>query len=169
MMRIPPPYYQRAGWQRFFAGMLIGMLIGWFFFIYEFGIVQEKLVTEIKKQESTIKDQKQTIEILRSDHDEINKENLKKLTVQELKVYFKNDKDLKLSELSIHELRSAIENELKGVLSKNIETVANSKDLLFQTVENKIFVINKKRYQVTVKELYLFTTLELFCTIRIAD
>lgn len=168
MMRIPP-YYKRSGWQRFFAGMIIGMIFGWLFFLYEFGTVQEKLVTEIKKQESTIKDQKQSIEILRSDRDEVNKENLKMLTIQELKVYFKNDKNLKLSELSIHELRSAIENELKGVLSKNIETIANSKDLLFQTLENKTFIINDKRYQVTVKELYLFTTLEIFVVIRLAE
>ncbi|WNF36043.1 hypothetical protein RJD24_16540 [Bacillaceae bacterium IKA-2] len=168
MMRIPP-HYKRAGWQRFFAGIIIGMIFGWFFFIYEFGIVQEKLVTEIKKQESTIKDQLDTIEILRSDQDEVNKDNLKKLTVQEVKVYFKNNKDLKLSELSIHELRSAIENELKSVKSKNIETIASSKYLLFQTIENKTFVINNKRYQVTIKELYLFTTLELFVVIHLAE
>lgn len=167
-MRIPT-YYKRSGWQRFFAGMIIGIIFGWFFFLYEFGTVQEKLVTEIKKQESTIKDQKQSIEILRSDQDEVNKKNLKKLTVQELKVYFKNDKDLKLSELSIHELRSAIENELKSVKSKNIETIANSKELLFHTLENKTFVINDKRYHVTVKELYLFTTLEIFFVIRLAE
>lgn len=167
MMRIPL-YYRRPGWQRFFAGMIVGMIFGWFFFLYEFGTVQEKLVTEIKKQESTIKDQKQSIEILRSDQEEVNKNNLKKLTVQEVKVYFKNDKDLKLSELSIHELRSAIENELKSVKSKNIESIANSKSLVFQTIENKTFVINDKRYQVTVEELYLFTTLELFVVIRLA-
>lgn len=168
MMRIPP-HYMRSRWQRFFAGMIIGMIFGWGFFLYEFGTVQEKLVTQIKKHESTIKDQKQSIEILRSDQDEMNKDNLKKLTVQEVKVYFKNDKDLKLSELSIHELRSAIENELKSVKSKNIETIANSKDLLFQTLENKTFVINDKRYQVSVKELYLFTTLEIFFVIRLAE
>ncbi len=167
-MRIPP-YYRRPGWQRFFAGMVIGMLIGWFFFIYQFGIVQEKLVNEIKKQEVTIKDQKDTIDILRSDQDELNKENQKKLTIQEVKIYFKNDKDLKLSELSIHELRSAVENELKAVKNKNIETVANTKELLFQTLENTTYEINDKRYQVTVKELYLFTTLEVFVEIRLAQ
>jgi hypothetical protein len=168
MMRVPP-YYKRPGWQRFFAGVIIGMVIGWFFFIYEFGIVQEKLVTEIKKHESTIEDQEKDIEILRSDQDELNKENQKKLTVQEVKVYFKNDKDLKLSELSIHELRSKVENELKPVKNKNIETVANTKELLFQTIENTTYDVNDKRYQVTVKELYLFTTLEIFVEIRLAD
>lgn len=168
MMRVPP-HYKQAGWQRFFAGIIIGMLIGWFFFIYEFGNVQEKLVTEIKKQESTIKEQKESIEILRSDQDALNKENLKKLTIQEVKVYFKNDKDLKLSELSTHELRSAIENELKAVKNKNIETVANAKELLFQTIENTIFIVNEKKYQVTIKELYLFTKLELFVEIKIAN
>ncbi|UTW68875.1 hypothetical protein KHA80_16285 [Anaerobacillus sp. HL2] len=61
-----------------------------------------------------------------------------------MKVYFKNDKDLKLSELSTHELRSAIENELTTVKNKNIETVANAKNYYFQTIENTIFTVNDK-------------------------
>ncbi|OIJ18583.1 hypothetical protein BKP45_11800 [Anaerobacillus alkalidiazotrophicus] len=167
-MRIPP-YYKKTGWQRFFAGIIIGILIGWFFFIYEFGAVQEKLVTEIKKQESTINAQVETIEILRSDQDELNKENLKKLTIQEVKVYFINDKDLKLSELSIHEFRLQIENELKAVKNKNIESVANTKELLIQAIENRDFNINEKSYRVTIKGWSIYTTLELFVEIRLAE
>lgn len=167
-MRIPP-YYKKPGWQRFFSGIIIGMLIGWFFFIYQFGIVQEKLVNQIKKQEITIKEQRDDIEILRSDQDELNKENQKKLTIQEIKVYFKNDKELKLSELSLHELRSKVENELKSVKNKNIETVATTRELLYQMIENTTYVINDKRYQVTVKDVWVYTTLEIFVDIRIAD
>jgi hypothetical protein len=168
MMRIPP-YYRQAGWQRFFSGVIIGMIIGWFFFIYQFGSIQEKLVTEIKMQQAMIKDQKRDIEVLRSDKDELNKENQKKLTVQEVKVYFKNDKELKLSELSIYELRSQIENELTPVKNKNIEAVANARELLYQTVQNKTYTVNEKRYHVIVKELHLYTTLEIFVEIRLAD
>jgi hypothetical protein len=168
MMRIPP-YYRQAGWQRFFSGIIIGMIIGWFFFIYQFGSIQEKLVTEIKMQQAIIKDQKRDIEVLRSDKDELNKENQKKLTVQEVKVYFKNDKELKLSELSLYELRSQIENELTPVKNKNIEAVANARELLYQTVQNKTYTVNEKRYHVIVKELHLYTTLEIFVEIRLAD
>ncbi len=167
-MRIPP-FYKQAGWQRFFAGVIIGMLIGWFFFIYEFGEVQEKLVTKIRMQEATIKNQKDTIEILRSDKDELNKENQKKLTVQEVKVYFKNDKLFKLSELSTHDLRSQIEKELSAVLNRNIESVAESKDLLYQSIENKVFEVNEKRYHVIVRDFVLYTKLQVFVEIRLAD
>ncbi|RXI98752.1 hypothetical protein DS745_19640 [Anaerobacillus alkaliphilus] len=167
-MRIPP-YYKQAGWQRFFAGVIIGMIIGWFFFIYEFGEVQEKLVTKIKMQEATIKNQKDTIEILRSDKDELNKENQKKLTVQEVKVYFKNDKAFRLSELSTHDLRSQIEKELSAVLNRNIESVAESKDLLYQSIENKVFEVNDKRYHVVVRDFVLYTKLQVFVEIRLAD
>jgi hypothetical protein len=168
MMRVPP-YYRQAKWKRFFAGVIIGTIFGWFFFIYQFGSVQEKLVTEIKMQEAIIKDQKDDIEILRSDKDELNKENQKKLTVQEVKVYFKNDKSFKLSELSIYELRSQIENELKTVINKNIETVANTKDLLYQSVENKTFEVNGKKYHIIVRDFVLYTTLQLFVEIRLAN
>ncbi|MCT8137390.1 hypothetical protein H1D32_06295 [Anaerobacillus sp. CMMVII] len=167
-MRIPP-YYRKPSWQRFFAGLIIGIIIGWFFFIYQFGNIQEKLVTEIKVQEAIIDDQKRNIEILRSDKDELNKENQKKLTVQEVKVYFKNDKALKLSELSIYELRSQIENELTPVINKNIETVSNTSELLQQTIQNKTFTVNEKKYHVIIRELHLYTTLELFVEIRLAN
>lgn len=164
MMRIPP-YYKQAGWQRFFAGVILGMLIGWLFFLYQFGAVHEKLVVEIKKQQSVIKKHETNIEILQSDQKERNEENKKKLTVQDVKVYFKNEQAVKLNELTLHELRSAIENEIKSIKNTNIENVANSKDLLIQTIENKLFIINDKKLQVTVKELYLFTTLELYVEI----
>ncbi len=160
-----PPYYRRPGWQRFFAGVILGMFIGWLFFLYQFGAVHEKLVVEIKKQQAIIQKHETTINILQSDQNERNEENKKKLTVQEVKVYFQNDHAVKLNELTLHELRSAIENELKSVKNKNIETVSNSKDLLKQTIENKTFVINEKKYQITINELHLYTTLEIYVNI----
>lgn len=166
MMRIPP-YYKQASWQRFFAGVVIGMLIGWFFFIYLFGNAYDRLIIDYKKQEATIKEQEEKIQFLRSDQEEKNKENERKLTIQEIKVFFNNEKDLKLNELTLHELRSSIESELTAIRKQNIATVASSRHLLIQTLENKIFTVNDKKYQIIVKELYLFTTLELYVDIQI--
>ena len=159
-MRIPPLYNDKS-WQRFFAGVIIGMIFGWLFFLYHFGLVHEKLILEINKQKTTIEQQENTIEVLRKDQDEINKESQKSLTVQDIHIRFVNEKDVKLSEMTLNELKGAVESELDIVRNRDIESVANSKDFLLKTVENKIFGVGDKRYQLKVEQVFLFTTLEM--------
>lgn len=160
-MRIPPLYHDKS-WQRLFAGFFIGLLFGWMFFLYHFGTVHEKLVLEIGDQQTEIEKHKKTIEILREDQDEQNEENQKMLTVQDIRIRFINEEDVKLSELALHDLRAAVESELEEVRNKNIETVANSRDFIYKTVENKVFYTNNdNRYQLKVEQLFLYTTLEM--------
>ena len=145
------------------------MIFGWLFFLYQFGLVHEKLILEINKQKTTIEQQENTIEVLRKDQDEINKESQKSLTVQDIHIRFVNEKDVKLSEMTLHELKGAVESELDIVRNKDIETVANSKDFLLKTVENKIFGVGDKRYQLKVEQVFLFTTLEMNLRIEGAE
>ncbi|UCZ52266.1 hypothetical protein LGQ02_15650 [Bacillus shivajii] len=166
-MRIPP-FYHEPSWQRFFAGIILGMLVGWLFFLYQFGNVHEKLVLKINDQQKEIDSQAKTIDILRKDQDERNEENQKKLTVQDIKLHFVNEDDIKLSELTLHELRSAVESELDIVRNKNIETVHNSREFLEKTVENKIYTIKgtDKRYQLKIEYLVLYTTVDIYLRIE---
>ncbi|WP_416151485.1 sporulation membrane protein YtrI [Salipaludibacillus sp. HK11] len=159
-MRIPTLYRDKS-WQRFFAGFFIGLLFGWMFFLYHFGTVHEKLVLKIGDQQTEIEKHENTIEILREDQDEQNEENQKMLTVQDIRIDFINEGDIKLSELTLHDLRAAVESELEEVRNKDIETVANSSNFIYKTVENKVFIINDKRYQLKVEQLFLFTTLKM--------
>ncbi|MBU8905167.1 sporulation membrane protein YtrI [Desertibacillus haloalkaliphilus] len=167
-MRIPP-YYQHPGWQRFLAGVVIGMLIGWLFFLYHFGHVHEKLVIEIRKQQMTIENQKKDIETLRSDQRRLNEENQKKLTIQDIEIEFTNERKLRLNELTLYELRQKAIDELNFLKNKDIETVAETKDLMIRTIENKVFEIEDSRYQLNVEELYLFTTLEMHMKIELVN
>ncbi|PYZ93745.1 hypothetical protein CR194_11365 [Salipaludibacillus keqinensis] len=167
-MRIPPLYRDKS-WQRFFAGFFIGLLFGWMFFLYHFGTVHEKLVLEIGDQQTEIEKHVKMIEILREDQDEQNEENQKLLTVQDIRIYFMNEDDVRLSELTLHELRGAVESELGEVRNKNIETVANSRNFILKTVQNKIFIVNDKRYQLKVEQLFLSTTLEMHVMIVPAE
>ncbi len=57
-----PPFYERTSWRRFFAGVIIGVLIGWFFFIYQYGQVYEGLMMRISKQETVIDNQQKRID-----------------------------------------------------------------------------------------------------------
>lgn len=167
-MRIPPRYHDKS-WQRFFAGFFLGLIIGWVFFLYHFGNVHEKLVMEIHKQKITIESQEETIGNLKENQDEHSEELKKQITVQDIVVTFFNEKDVKLSELTLHELRSSVENDLDAIRTKNIEEVANSEELLIKAVENRRYVIGDKRYRLTVNRLVIYTTLKLNLQIEFAD
>lgn len=162
-MRIPP-FFERPGWQRFFAGVIIGMLIGWFFFIYQYGQVYEGLTLRISKQETVINSQQKRIDDLVSEQTKLNEENQKKLTIQQIEIIYLNDRKLRLNQLTLFELRQQALNELQ-VERKDIETVANMKDLMIRALENKVFHVGEGRYRLDVKEVYLFTTLRFYVEI----
>ncbi|WP_216828920.1 sporulation membrane protein YtrI [Alkalihalobacterium elongatum] len=164
-MRVPP-YYKRPGWQRFFAGVMIGIIIGWVFFVYEFGTINETLVSEIKKQQITIDSLKKDIETLRSVEKKLNEENEKRLTIQELEMYFTNEKQVKLSELTLYELKQKGLNELRFLKGKDIATVASTNELMIRTIENTEFQIGDSRYKLKVEQVYLYTTLKLYMKIQ---
>ncbi|MDG5786988.1 hypothetical protein QA612_05745 [Evansella sp. AB-P1] len=167
-MRIPPFYHEKS-WQRFFVGFILGMIFGWVFFLYHFGLVHDKLIMDINELKTTIVKQENTIETLRKEDNERNEEMKKNLTVQDIKIEFTNEDDVNLSELALHELRGAVENLLESVRNQNIETVAISKDFLESTVENKTFGINDKEYQLRMEKLILFTTIEMNLRIETAE
>ncbi|TMW71711.1 sporulation membrane protein YtrI [Alteribacter natronophilus] len=168
-MRIPPLYRDKS-WQRFTAGVILGMLIGWLFFLYNFGYVYDKMIIEIGKQRTTIENLENTVEILQKDQDEMNRENQEKLTVQEIRVNFINEREVNLSELTIFELRSAVESELELIKNKGIESVFSSRELLKKAVENKTFRINNdKKYQLKIEHFMIYTTTEVDISIHAAD
>ncbi|MGJ9382395.1 sporulation membrane protein YtrI [Salipaludibacillus sp. CF4.18] len=167
-MRIPP-FHREISWQRFFAGFFLGLIFGWLFFLFHFGTVHEKLILQIGNQSTEIEKNEKTIEILREDQDEQNRDNEQLLTVQDIHINFINQEQVKLSELTLHELRGSLESELEEVRSRNIETVFASHDFIIKSVENKTFIVNDKRYKLKVRQLLLYTTVEIHVEIVLAE
>jgi hypothetical protein len=160
-MRVPP-YYNRPTVKRFFAGVIVGVLIGWSFFIYQYGQVYEGLVFRIYEQEAIIDDLKGDIEVLVSEQDKLNEENQKKLTVQQIDIQFTNARKLKLNQLTLLDLKQQALNELQDIKRKELETVHNMRELMISTLENKVFLVGDKRYQLDVEESHLYTTLHIY-------
>lgn len=160
-----PPHYRRPNWQRFFAGLAIGILIGWFFFLYQFGSIHQHLTAEIIKKQLMIEEQAETIDILRSNEKKLNEENEQKLTIQQVQVSFLNAKKHYLNELALYELKQQLLKEIKYLEGKNIATIASTKEMLIKTIENKVFTIDERRFQLKTKQLYLYTTFEIYVEI----
>ncbi|WP_088103810.1 sporulation membrane protein YtrI [Halalkalibacter urbisdiaboli] len=163
-MRVPPPHLL-TGWQRFLAGIVIGALIGWFFFLLHYGQIYGNLVMKMSEQEDTIKDQEKRIDELVSEQEMQNEENKKKLTIQKVEIIFKNERKLKLNKLTAYELKQQALSELTFLERKDIETVSKTKDLMIRTLENKVFQVGESRYQLDIEEIYLFTTVQLYVKI----
>jgi hypothetical protein len=164
-MRIPP-LHRRKGYQRFFAGIIIGMLIGWFFFLMSFGGLQDFYITEIKKRDEKIKNLNLEFKHYREDYEEKNKEIEKKLRIQDIKITFLNKEKAGLKGLAVIELENAVKNQLHDILTKDIESVSQHSSFIYKALEDKNYKIGNQDYRVKVSQLHLYTTLRLYLNVE---
>ncbi|MBM0067115.1 sporulation membrane protein YtrI [Alkalicoccobacillus gibsonii] len=165
-MRIPSKV-SRPGWLRFFAGIMLGSIVGWVFFLYQYGQIYDGLIVTRIQQDLKIETLQERIDQLVSEQKSQNAENQKKLTIQQIEVHFKTDPRLTLDQLTIYDIRQSILSELAYLERKDIESVHHTKDLLIRTIENKTFTVEDKNYRVKINEVYLFTTLHLYAEIEV--
>ncbi|MEI5905477.1 sporulation membrane protein YtrI [Bacillus spongiae] len=168
LMRIPP-YYRSPLWQKFFSGVVIGGIISWLIFLFMFGTMQEKQSKKIIEQERTIKELEGDIKIWQEDVKKLNELNQDILTVQEVNVTITNGPKYGFinESLTIDQAEQAIKEDLHSLVAKKLETVFESKQVLKKMLENKILKINDKRYRLVIKEIYYFTTIEVFIELRL--
>lgn len=158
-----PPYYRRKGYQRFFGGLLIGFIGGWVFFLINSGTLIEEYIVQIKAQQIKITELKEQVQLYQEDQVKQNAENQKKLLVEEISIQFLNNgNEDEIGRLELLNLEKAIKNELKIVLQKDVESVATNRELIKQLLHNKEFNIDENKYKITISEMYLYTTLELY-------
>ncbi|HET7578376.1 MAG TPA: sporulation membrane protein YtrI [Bacillales bacterium] len=165
-MRIPQSY-QTPGWQRFLAGLILGMILGWVFFIIISGIAQERQLTKIQQQKDKIEQLQKALKNWQEDSEEKNKELEQKLTVQNIKVKLSAKGNLNLTKLELSELKGEVTNLLSSTLvNQNIEYAAASQKLIFHTIENKIYTIDKNNYRINVQMLVIYSTVQVSGTVE---
>jgi hypothetical protein len=170
LMRIPPLYH-RKGYQRFFAGVAIGFIIGWAFFLVQGGLAHERLIHKLKEQELKIDDYKKKNEILTSDDEKANEELAKKFKLHEINVRFSSTSSDKISNLTKLHLTKAVEDDLEHLIGEDTETIAKSHVLLEQAIENKPFNLDdEQKYEVKIDHLFLYAgNLRIFISARAVE
>ncbi|MCY7782103.1 MULTISPECIES: sporulation membrane protein YtrI [unclassified Bacillus (in: firmicutes)] len=166
-MRVPQ-HYKKPGWQRFFAGMMCGAVISWFFFLFTYGTFQEEQVSLIEKQKEHVKDLNNQISIYQEDLHKLNEDNKRKLLIQSVSVKLVNGEKYKISQPDKTKFEEHVKDNISEVITKDIESVYQTKDLLKLTIENKVYMINEKKYKATVKELIIYTRLTVELEISFA-
>ncbi|GAF14962.1 hypothetical protein JCM19045_4301 [Bacillus sp. JCM 19045] len=149
-----PNYKKHRGWLRFFAGILIGALIGWGFFLAEYGQKHDHFHGELGKKEILIKDLQAKNAQFINDLTTQNEENAKQLIVQTLSVTILNADKYHLSQLNLYELRQQILKELQHLQGTSIETIAHLTEVMESAVQNKSYLINDNVYTIEIKRTY---------------
>lgn len=155
-MRIPP-YYRMPDWQRFLAGIVIGILIGFSFFMFLFGMAQERQMNTIREQASQIKTLEEHKKALLEDEEQKNADLQKKLTIQEIDVSIEG----RIDKVSKYELRQKVIEELRSLIGNDIESVAVNKELIYKSIEHKPFVIDDITYRFKIQDLVIFSNLQI--------
>lgn len=166
-MRVPQ-VYTRKGWQKFLAGLSVGVIFGWLFFLMLFGIMYEKQITTIKEQKIKISDLKTQNRTLLDDEKNYDNEDIEKtLLIKGIVVTFDKEQDLSLNSLTKHELKKAVQDELNDLLNKDLGSVAHTRSFIIKSLENKTLLINDIEYGFEVKQMIVYTTVEVVLSIRL--
>ena len=134
-----------------------------------FGRMQEEQVKVIRQQEELIADLEKEKNIWQEDFKKLNEKNKELLTVQDISIKITNGSKYKIDALSIFEVQEKVKEDISNVLAKDLHVFYTSKDLLEKVIENKPVVINDRRYQLTVRKMVIYTTLNIELELTLAQ
>ncbi|MCM3619435.1 sporulation protein [Sutcliffiella horikoshii] len=158
-MRVPP-YNRDPGWQRFFTGVVIGGIIGWLIFMLMYGITLEENLSALKKYKDEVKSYKDRIHILTEDNDKL-KEEKDQLKIEDFNISIINHEKYMLNSFSRSSIVARITEDLNHLVSKDIASIKDNKELLIKVIENKSYSLDDKKYYFEVDFLYVDTTIEI--------
>src|SRR5699024_1539355 len=99
-----PPYYKKKSWQRFLVGAFIGAVIAYFITIFMDVPMYERLIEHNMDLQSQITKFEKQNEILLQDKKDMNEKSKAEITVDEIEIKIKNEKQLRLDRLLTHQL-----------------------------------------------------------------
>jgi len=161
-----PPERLSFGWAKFFAGIFFGSLISWFVFIYMHGVTQEHQIVLISNLKGEIIDLKKSNSTLIENHERLNEENKKNLIVQEIKVSILNAEQYNINKFTKHQVESAVVNDLNNLLTQDIKSVSQNRELLRRAIENKVYKKDDRRFKLEIDTIYFDTVLEITLKIK---
>ncbi|WP_088068591.1 sporulation membrane protein YtrI [Gottfriedia luciferensis] len=161
-----PPERLSQGWAKFFVGIFFGFVISWLVFIYMYGVTEEEQVKQISELQMINKDLIRDKNILIESTERLNKENKRNLTVQEIRVTILNSKQYNLNVFTTHQLISDVKNDLSHLLTQDIKSVSQNRELLRRAVENKVYIKDDRRFKLEIDTIYFDTVLEITLKIK---
>lgn len=79
--------------------------------------------------------------------------------MQDVSVHLVNAKQYKLDSYTAFRIEDSVKEDLSHLITKDIETVYNSRELIKRAIENKTYTIHEKAYRLEIHTLTIFTFL----------
>lgn len=118
-------------------------------------------MTLIEKQREHARDLKNQISIYQKDLHKLNEDNKQRLLIQSVDVKLINWEKYRIAQPDKMKFEEQVKDNISEVITKDIESVYKTKELLKRTIENKIYTINEKEFKAEVKELTIYTRLSV--------
>ncbi|WP_088013442.1 sporulation membrane protein YtrI [Gottfriedia acidiceleris] len=164
-MKAPPERLSHA-WSKFFVGIFFGFIISWLVFIYFYGVTEEEQVKQISELKMLNREYLRNKNIFVENIERLNKENKRKLTVQEIKVTILNYKQYNINDFTNHQLVSDVKDDLSNLLTQDIKSVSQNRELLRRAIENKVYIKDDRRFKLEIDTIYFDTVLEITLKIK---
>ncbi|PEJ57872.1 MULTISPECIES: sporulation membrane protein YtrI [unclassified Bacillus (in: firmicutes)] len=164
-MKAPPERLSHA-WAKFFVGIFFGFIISWLVFIYMYGVTEEEQVKQISELKMLNNEYLRDKNILIENTERLNKENKRNLTVQEIKVTILNSKQYNLNLFTQNQIISDVKNDLSHLLTQDIKSVSQNRELLRRAIENKVYIKDDRRFKLEIDTIYFDTVLEITLKIK---
>ncbi|RYM06927.1 hypothetical protein EWH99_01655 [Sporolactobacillus sp. THM7-7] len=157
LMRIPP-YYRMPDWQRFLAGCVIGLFVGFSVFLFLYGTAQEKQINRIRELKAEIETLRAQREALIESEERKNRALERQLTVQQIDIIIS---DSRMDKATKAEVEHAVAEELHPLVNHSIASVADNSELVKNSIEGKPFVVSDITYQFRIKSMTIYSTVSL--------
>lgn len=164
-----PRYHHKKSWQRFFLGLVTGMIISYVIILYMYGSMYEQLFEQNLKLASEVTELEDLYESLLQDRRDEDEAQRKQTIVESIEITITNYEELKLDRLLIHQFSELIKEEIKHIIGIELSVIAASDQLLLSTIENKAFTIDDFTYYFHVEKLIISQTVKLQLTAHISQ
>ncbi|CDQ18290.1 hypothetical protein SAMN05192559_10943 [Halobacillus karajensis] len=160
-----PAYHKSKEWRRLFAGLVLGAVIGYAFFVYVHGQLQQKYTEEHIEMTAKISEWETKYEALLKNQEQGSNE--KPMSIKDISITFTNAKKLEVDLLTQHQLTTLVKDQLVSITGKDITTVADQVDLIVSAIENKNYVVDDFTYELKITRLIVSETLSFHLEIKL--
>ena len=145
-------------WIRCFIFMLMGIFIGMFIFLYLYGNQLDQLHLYNDRLEDQLSDCKDSL----ATHEEEQNKRKQNLLVRSVEFHLEE----KLEPFNEIELLKALKEETRFLIGKKIEDIGRSPEFLYQLINNKIFKVKDRQFQLKVKVIYIQSKVDIWASVK---
>ncbi|ODG90921.1 hypothetical protein BED47_09805 [Gottfriedia luciferensis] len=146
--------------------MFFGFIISWLVFIYFYGVTEEEQVKQISELKMLNKQYLRDKNIFIENMERMNKEKKRNLTVQDIKVTILNYKQYNINAFTNNQLVTDVKDDLSNLLTQDIKSVSQNRELLRRAIENKVYIKDDRRFKLEIDTIYFDTVLEITLKIK---